>query len=273
MRVTVRSRFKPSVPAALLAALAGCASQPDLGSSGRWVDLTHSFSAETVYWPTATPFRLEPVFVGTTEKGFHYEAYQFQAAEHGGTHLDASNHFSAHGLAVDRIPLDRLIGPAVVIDVSSKAAKNPDYRVGQDDFAAWEKSHGPIPEEAIVLLHTGYGRFWPDPVKYLGTAERGEAAVAKLHFPGLAPEAARWLAERRRIKAVGLDTASIDYGQSSHFEAHRILSEKRIPIFENVARLGELPTTGAMVVALPMKIEGGSGAPLRIIAWVPGKNR
>ncbi|HYE35433.1 cyclase family protein [Methylocaldum sp.] len=284
MRFTVRSRFEPStslakrlkrsaVLAALLVSAVGCASRPGLWSSGRWVDLTHSFSAATVYWPTATPFRLEPVFVGTTKKGFHYEAYQFRAAEHGGTHLDAPNHFSANGLAVDRIPLDRLIGPAVVIDVSSKAAENPDYRVSLDDLAVWEEGHGPIPEQAIVLLRTGYDRFWPDPVKYLGTAERGEAAVAKLHFPGLDPEAARWLAQQRRIKAVGLDTASIDYGQSSHFETHRILSQKRIPIFENVARLGELPATGAVVVALPMKIEGGSGAPLRIIAWAPEKNR
>jgi kynurenine formamidase len=233
------------------------------------VDLTHSFSAETVYWPTAAPFHLEPVFVGTTEKGFHYEAYQFRAAEHGGTHLDAPSHFFERGLPVDRVPLDRLTGPSVVVDVSSKATANPDYRASRDDFAAWEKDHGPIPEQAIVLLRTGYDRFWPDPFRYLGTAERGEAAVAKLHFPGLDPEAARWLAEQRRIKAVGLDTASIDYGRSTHFETHRILAERGIPIFENLARLGELPATGAAVVALPMKIEGGSGAPLRIIAWIP----
>lgn len=284
MRFPVRCRFnldtslakcrkRLAMLAALLVLAAGCALQPSPWSSGRWVDLTHSFSAATVYWPTATPFRLEPVFVGTTDKGFHYEAYEFRAAEHGGTHLDAPNHFSANGLTVDRVPLDRLMGPAVVIDVSSKAIENPDYRVSLDDLAGWEKSHGPIPDQAIVLLRTGYDRFWPDPVRYLGTAERGEAAVAKLHFPGLDPEAARWLAERRRIRAVGLDTASIDYGQSSHFETHRIFSEKHIPIFENLARLGELPATGAVVVALPMKIEGGSGAPLRIIAWVPEKHR
>lgn len=276
MRDTVRSPFiwttllaKRLTVSAVLLVSAGCASQTGPWSSGRWVDLTHSFSAETVYWPTAAPFHLEPVFVGTTEKGFHYEAYQFRAAEHGGTHLDAPSHFFERGLPVDRVPLDRLTGPAVVVDVSSKATTNPDYRASRHDFAAWEKGHGPIPEQAIVLLRTGYDRFWPDPFRYLGTAERGEAAVAKLHFPGLDPEAARWLAEQRRIKAVGLDTASIDYGRSTHFETHRILAEKGIPIFENLARLGELPATGAAVVALPMKIEGGSGAPLRIIAWIP----
>lgn len=284
MGYSVRSVFKPNTSrlerlarttllTAVLVPATGCASQPDPWPSGRWVDLTHSFSAATVYWPTSTPFRLEPVFVGTTAKGYHYEAYEFRAAEHGGTHLDAPNHFSSNAPAVDQVPLDRLIGPAVVIDVSSKTVENRDYRASLDDLAAWEKDHGKIPEQAIVLVRTGYDRFWPDPARYLGTAERGEAAVAKLHFPGLDPDAARWLAEQRRVKAVGLDTASIDYGQSSHFETHRVLSQKRIPIFENVARLGELPAAGVMVVALPMKIEGGSGAPLRIIAWVPEKSR
>ena len=275
MRDTLRSPFiwttllaKRLTVSTVLLASASCASQTGPWSSGRWVDLTHSFSAKTVYWPTAAPFHLEPVFVGTTEKGFHYEAYQFRAAEHGGTHLDAPRHFSNAA--------SRLTGFRSAANRSRRARRclvqattNPDYQVSRDDFAAWEKDHGRIPEQAIVLLRTGYDRFWPDPLRYLGTAERGEAAVAKLRFPGLAPDAARWLAEQRRVKAVGLDTASIDYGRSTHFETHRILAEKGIPIFENLARLGELPATGAAVVALPMKIEGGSGAPLRIIAWIP----
>ena len=256
---------------ATLVLLTGCASQPNPWSSGHWVDLTHSFSAATLYWPTSEPFHLDKVFAGTTEKGFHYETNRFQASEHGGTHMDAPNHFAAKGLSVDQVPLDELIGPAVVIDVSSRALADRDYQVAIADFSDWEKTHGTIPERAIVLLHTGYDRFWPDSLKYLGTAERGQAAVAKLHFPGLNPTAAEWLAERRHVKAVGLDTASIDYGQSSLFESHQILTRHRIPIFENVGRIADLPSTGAMVVALPMKIQGGSGAPLRLIAWVPEK--
>lgn len=257
------------VPALL--ALVGCASQPQPFASGHWVDLTHAFSDKTIYWPTAEHFKLEKVFEGTTAKGFHYAANQYAAAEHGGTHMDAPIHFAEGAATVEQITPEQLIGPAVVVDVSARALAERDYLISVADLNGWEKAHGAIPAQAVVLLRTGYDRYWPDPLKYLGTAERGEAAVAKLHFPGIAPDAARWLAEQRHIKAVGLDTASIDYGQSTLFESHQVFARHTIPIFENVAGLGELPVTGATVIALPMKIEGGSGAPLRIVAWVPGK--
>jgi len=122
---------------------------------------------------------------------------------------------------------------------------------------------------SIVLIRTGFASRWPDAVKYLGTAERGEAAVAKLHFPGLHPDAAQWLVSNRPIKAVGIDTASIDFGQSKGFETHRTLTARDIPAFENLASLDRLPPTGAIVIALPMKIGGGSGAPLRAVAVLP----
>jgi len=139
------------------------------------------------------------------------------------------------------------------------------------DMKTWETAHGRIPNGAIVLFNTGYARHWPNAKKYLGTDERGPNAVAKLHFPGLHPDAARWLIAERTIKAVGLDTAGIDYGQSTLFESHRVLFEKNIPAFENVAALDKLPVTGAYIVALPMKIKDGSGGPLRIAAWVAEK--
>jgi kynurenine formamidase len=266
-------RVSPTASLIAILTLAGCASGPTPApvTAGRWVDLTHAFSDKTLYWPTAEPFRLEKEFDGTTAKGYHYSANRYAASEHGGTHLDAPIHFAEQGATVDRIAPDRLIGPAAVVDVSARALADRDYQVSVADLTGWEKEHGAIPAESIVLLRTGYDRFWPDPAQYLGTAERGAGAVAKLHFPGLAPGAALWLAEQRRVKAVGLDTASIDYGQSTLFESHRILSGHNIPIFENVTGLGQLPATGASVIALPMKIEGGSGAPLRIVAFVPGK--
>lgn len=264
--------MRPSVLLVLAAVsflAAGCTSPQPRWGAGRWVDLTHAFSKDTIYWPTSERFRLETVSSGFTEKGYFYTANQYCAAEHGGTHVDAPIHFAAGGGTVDRIPLEKLIGPAAVIDVSDKAAADRDYRFTVKDFLVWEKRHGPIPEDTVVLLRTGYGRYWPDSAHYLGTAERGTRAVAKLHFPGLDPDAARWLAEQRRIKAVGLDTASIDYGQSTLFQSHRILSGLGIPIFENVAHLETLPATGAWVLALPMKIRGGSGAPLRLVGWIP----
>ena len=129
---------------------------------------------------------------------------------------------------------------------------------------------GWLPEGAIVLLRTGYEEFWPDRVRYMGTDARGPEAVAELHFPGLHPDAARWLVTSRAINAIGLDTPSIDYGQSTHFESHQVLFAADIPAFENLANLGELPATGFIVIAMPMKIAGGSGGPLRIAAIVPG---
>jgi kynurenine formamidase len=158
-----------------------------------------------------------------------------------------------------------------VVDVSAKCHIDPDFQITVPVLIAWEKGHGQIPNGAIVLFHTGFARHWPDAKKYLGTDEKGTNAVAKLHFPGLHPDAARWLVSERGVKAVGLDTASIDYGQSTLFESHRILFEKNIPAFENVAALDQLPANGAYVIALPMKIKGGSGGPLRIVAWVAGK--
>ena len=265
--------IKPGTAVLLLTVLLGaaCATSPQDKSTvdpskGEWVDLSHDLAADTIYWPTAEPFKLETVSAGITDKGYYYSAYQFCAAEHGGTHIDAPVHFAEGREPVDKIPLDRLIGPAIKIDVSSNAEANRDYLIGVADFEAWEKRHGRIPDDSIVLLQTGWSSYWPDPIKYLGTNKRGPEAVAELHFPGLDPAAARWITENRKIKAIGLDTASIDYGQSQMFETHRILMGQNIPAFENVANLERLPDIVPLVVAMPIKIRGGSGGPLRIIA-------
>jgi len=234
--------------------------------SGRIVDLTYAFDANSVYWPTAEQFKLETDFEGMTDKGYFYSAYRYSAAEHGGTHLDSPVHFAKGRYTVDELPLQQLIGAAIVIDVTAQCAANPDYLVSVADFENWEKRNGKIPAGTIVLLRTGFGKFYPDRKKYLGTEERGAEAVAKLHFPGLDPAAARWITTNRSIKAIGLDTASIDYGQSTLFESHRALFEKNVPAFENVANLDHLPAKGFSVIALPMKIKGGSGGPLRIVA-------
>lgn len=254
---------------ALLATLIFGCQLPEVKSTfpeGKWVDLTYPFDENTIYWPTAENFSLDTVFAGETEKGYYYSAFQYCAAEHGGTHLDAPVHFAESKQTVDQIPLDRLIGEGIVIDVSENALPDPDYLVTVTDFQNWEKTNGQIPEDAIVLLRTGYGKYWPDRVKYMGTAERGDSAVAKLHFPGLAPEAAEWIVANRKIKAIGMDTPSIDYGQSTLFESHQILFKENIPAFENVANLDQLPLKGMYIIALPMQVKNGSGAPLRIIA-------
>jgi len=256
------------VPALLV--LAAC-SQPSIADrlvAGKWVDLTYDFDSTTIYWPTAQPFHLTVVSARRTPGGWYYAANNFSAAEHGGTHLDAPVHFIEKKHTTDQIPLSQLLGPAIVIDVTRQADSSADYRVHQSDITAWEAAHGDIPPDAIVLIRTGWGSRWPDRARYLGTTKTGTAGVAELHFPGLDLDAARALV-RRKVKAVGIDTPSIDYGQSTTYVVHRRLFASNVPAFENVAQLDKLPVTGAFVIALPMKIGGGSGGPLRIVALLP----
>ena len=237
-------------------------------SAGNWIDLTYAFDSTTIYWPTAQPFHLTVVSARRLPAGYYYAANNLSAAEHGGTHLDAPVHFVEKKHSADQIPLSQLIGPAVVIDVTKQADSSADFRVHQSDITAWEAAHGEIPPDAIVLIRTGWGSRWPDRARYLGTTKTGAAGVAELHFPGLDLDAARALV-RRKVKAVGIDTPSIDYGQSTTFVVHRRLFASNVPAFENVAQLDKLPVTGAIVIALPMKISGGSGGPLRIVALLP----
>jgi len=237
-------------------------------SKGKWIDLTYDFSAQTLYWPNnPTVFKLDTVAVGNTPGGFYYSSYAFSAPEHGGTHLDAPVHFAAHGISLDKLPIEKLTGDAVVIDVSANAMKNPDYLIDVNDITGWEAKNGTIKENTIILFRTGYGQFYPDAKKYFGTDEKGAQAIPKLHFPGIDQKAAEWLVQHR-IKAVGIDTPSMDYGQSKDFKTHQILLGASIPGFENIADLNLLPEKGAYIIALPMKIKNGSGGPLRIIAWV-----
>jgi kynurenine formamidase len=255
---------------AALLAVCACrpASPPDRLADGTWIDLTHPFDSATIYWPTARPFRLEVVSAQRTQAGYYYAANNISAAEHGGTHLDAPIHFSEGKHATDEIPLSRLMGRAVVIDVAAPAGRDADYRITPGDIETWEAANGRIPAGSIVLLRTGWAARWPDRARYLGTAKSGPAAAAELHFPGLHPDAADVLIARR-IDAVGIDTPSIDYGQSTTFDSHQRLFGANIPAFENVAHLDRLPAAGAFVIALPMLIKGGSGGPLRIVALVP----
>jgi kynurenine formamidase len=247
--------------------LAACGAPQDLPVHEREiVDLTWTIDESSIAWPTSPGFTLETQFDGVTEGGWYYLSHVIHGPEHGGTHIDAPRHFYAGRDTTDQIPLTRLIGPGVTIDVRKACAADRDHLVGRTDFDAWEREHGPIPEGAIVLLQTGFGAFWPDRERYMGTAELGPEAVAKLSFPGLDPAVVDWLVGERNIRAIGLDTPSIDHGPSTTFASHVALFEHDVPAFENVARLELLPPRGFTVVALPAKIGGGSGGPLRIIA-------
>ncbi len=232
----------------------------------RWVDLTHAYDEETIFWPTGEPFRHPQTAWGETEKGYFYSSYDLALSEHSGTHLDAPIHFAAGKPTADQIPLERLAGPAVVIDVAAKAAQDPDYLVAPADIEADEAANGAIEAGSIVLIRTGWSQRWPDVKQYMGDDRQGR--VDDLHFPGLHPEAAKLLAERG-ADAVGIDTASLDHGPSTDFQTHQVLAAAELPGLENLTGLEELPARGAFLIALPMKIGDGSGGPCRVVALAP----
>lgn len=236
----------------------------------RLVDLTHSFNADTIYWPTSpSGFELNEIAAGETEGGYFYSAYTLSAPEHGGTHLDAPVHFSKDGVTTEAVPLEQLMAPAVVVDISAKASADPDYRLSVADLEAFERNHGRIEAGTIVLVRTDWSRRWPDRRRYLGDDTPGDAS--NLHFPSFSAEAMRALVEDRGVRTVGIDTASIDYGPSKEFAAHRVAAAAQVAGLENLTNLAELPPRGALVFALPMKIEGGSGGPVRVVALVESR--
>lgn len=232
------------------------------------IDLSHPLGPGTLYWPTSpSKFTLQPLENGINAAGYFYSAFTFCAPEHGGTHLDAPIHFSQTGQTADKLTLDQLIGRAVVIDIKDQTQADRDYRLTRDEVLAFETLNGSIEPGAIVLLRTGWSRFWPDAKQYLGDDTPGDAS--KLSFPSYSEEAARLLVDERKVAALGVDTASIDYGKSQDFMVHRIAAAQNVFGLENLTALDQLPVKGTTIFALPMKIEGGSGGPVRVVAVVP----
>ena len=277
MRAT-RCGFSLTGGAALAVLLVSCSDAPsgepplptgaETVAGWRMVDLSHAYASDTLYWPTDTDgFRLDTLTEGQTPGGYFYAAKQFATAEHGGTHLDAPSHFAVGGDDAAEIPLEQLILPGIVIDLSEAAAADPDYLVTPEDVLAWEDEHGRVLEGSAVLIRTGWAARWPDALAYLGDDTPGE--TGNLHFPGIGEAAARLLVEERRAGLLGIDTASIDNGRSTDFVAHQIGAAAGVPNIENVGDLSALPPTGFLLAALPMKIEGGTGAPVRIVALIP----
>ncbi len=232
------------------------------------IDLSHTYDENTLYWPNSpTSFDHKTLAYGPTDAGYFYSAYTFATPEHGGTHIDAPIHFHKDGDTVEQLKVEKLILPAIVIDVSAAANKDRDYRLQVSDIEKFEERHGKIPENSAILLRTKWDRFWPDAKSYLGDDTPGK--TTDLHFPSFGAEATRFLVNERGAAMIGIDTASIDYGPSQDFIVHQIVAEKNIPDLENLTGLDKLPATGATIIALPMKIAKGSGAPVRVIAMVP----
>ena len=253
-----------------LSFIAGFVALPALAldvSEYHLVDLSHPYNSDTLYWPTSpSRFERRQLAFGETDGGYFYSAFSICTPEHGGTHLDAPQHFAADGFPTDAIPLENLIAPAIVIDVSKKAAADRNYRLSARDVRLFEDRHGRIKPGDIVLLRSGWSQYWPDAKSYLGDDTPGDAS--NLQFPSYGEDAARLLVEERKVAILGVDTASIDFGKSQDFVVHRIAAARNISGLENLTNLHRLPATGSLVVALPMKIEGGSGGPVRVVALV-----
>jgi len=229
----------------------------DMQPTERIVDLGHPLSAGDPSWDGSPAF--ERSNVATFEKD-GYSAGKIVVEEHFGTHLDAPAHFSEGGWTVDQIPVERLYRPGVCIDVTAAALKDQDYRVTRADIAAFESEFGPVPEGSVVLIATGWDRFWPDRSRYMN--ERNGVK----HFPGLSVEAMTYLAKERRVAGIGIDTPSVDYGPSTAFEAHRVSMPQGVYHIENAAHLTTLPRKGFTVIVAPIEVAGGSGGPTRLFA-------
>jgi kynurenine formamidase len=264
-----RLRHLPTVFSVFALVAAPCAAQPIDLAAAQVVDLSHPYDSQTLYWPSADAprFAFEVLKDGPTPGGWYYAANRFCTPEHGGTHLDAPRHFAAGKRTVDQVPVRQLVAPGVVVDLREAAAKDRDVRLSVADLTAWEQCNGRIPRGAIVLLSTGWDARWGNRQAYFGDDTPGDAS--HLHFPSFGPEAATWLIAERGVGGLGVDTPSIDHGPSGDFQVHRIAAAAEVPGLENLTGLGALPAKGFWIVALPMNIAGGSGAPVRVIALVP----
>ncbi|EKD42721.1 MAG: hypothetical protein ACD_73C00041G0001 [uncultured bacterium] len=230
------------------------------GFAGEWIDLTHSFDEKTIYWPTASGFKIDRR-AGFTKEGYYYSANLFSCPEHGGTHIDAPVHFAKGKKTVDQLTPGELIGEGILIDLEDKIGGDSDYEISEADIKDWEKINGSLSKGSIVLFRTGWARFWNDKKKYLGSDLADD--IKNLHFPGLSEKAARYLVSKQ-IKGVGLDVASLDAGQSRDFKVHRIILGNNLYGLENLAHLDKINATKFLVIVAPMKIGGGTGAPTRV---------
>ena len=230
------------------------------------LDLSHAYDDSTLFWPTSPiAFEHNQLAYGPSGNGYFYAAYTFATPEHGGTHLDAPIHFAENAKTVGQLDINDLFAPLIVIDVTVRVGADRDYRLMPEDITSFETAHGAIHPGSAVLVRTDWSDFWPDAKPYLGDDTPGDAS--NLSFPGIGEEAAQLLMQRR-VALVGIDTASVDFGKTTTFPVHIVFAANGVPALENLTNLASLPAIGAYLLAAPMKIGEGSGAPARVIAFV-----
>jgi len=226
------------------------------------LDLTHPLNEHSPNWEGTKESPFQAKELENIEHDGYYSRV-FTTQEHYGTHLDAPAHFAKGMWTVDQIPPERLVRPLAVLDVRARAEGNADYEVSMQDVADWEASHGQIPTGAVVMAYTGWDSRWNSQVEFCNMG-----SDKLMHFPGFALETVKFLVKTREVVGLGIDTMSVDVGASSTYPVHQFTSKESVYHLENVANLAQAPASGATVVVAPIKLEDGSGGPVRIFALV-----
>lgn len=224
------------------------------------VDLTHTIHPDIPIWPGDPAVEFETV--SQIEPDGYY-LRKFSIGEHSGTHINAPNSFYAAGASIDRYPPQSLVAPAIAIDIRDKSLANPDYTLTIDDVLNWEQQHRAIEPGNIIILHTGWQEKWSDNRAFFNRSERGTC-----HFPGFGKAATQFLLEERSIAGVGTDTHGADPGQDETFATNKLILEHQGIVLENLANLNQLPAADITLAIGILRLLGGSGSPVSVLAFV-----
>jgi len=227
----------------------------------RLVDLSHVVHSGIPQWPGDPPVQFSTVSTIGTEG---YSLRRVSLGEHSGTHMNAPSSFHSDGLAIDDYDTNSLVVPASVIDVTEMASINLDFELDIEHVACWEQTNGRIESGSIVLLNTGWSEKWGIPDEYLGLDHDGVS-----HFPGFGIDAVKYLLSDRGISGAGIDTHGVDPGRDNSFAVNRMMLQQPRLVLENLTNLDQLPPTGATVVIGLIRLQGGSGSPVSVMAFIP----
>lgn len=231
----------------------------------RIVDLSHKQDGNSLTWPGNPSYNFTQLFRGFAELyGFWYENNHFAMPEHMGTHIDAPVHTVQGMWKTDQIPIEKLYGPGVIINVKEKVKSNPDYRVTVEDLMMWEKKFGEMPRHAIAIMNSGWSDKYPNKTQIYGSTQHTN--ISLFHFPSWHVDAVTWLINKRQINAVGVDTPSTDFGQASSYPCHLTLGKNNVVGIEYVANLDKVPENGSTIYVPVLKLFDGSGGPVRVFA-------
>jgi kynurenine formamidase len=227
----------------------------------RVIHLSHVIDLDIPQWPGDPPVEFETVAESNNDG---YYLRRFSLGEHSATHMNAPNTFYSHSIGIDQYPARSLVVSAVVIDIREAVKVDFNYALTIADVVAWEAQHGEIPADCVVILNTGWQKKWFDKNAFFNQDAEGIS-----HFPGFGSDATQFLLEHRQIAGVGIDTHGVDPGQDTSFATNRLVLEQPRIVLENLTNLDQLPPLGTTLAIAPLRLRGGSGSPVGVLAFVP----